>query len=129
MTICPGTRIKELRQIADMSQEELGRRVGVQRAAIQKYEKGTVENIPIKTVEKIADVFDVSPSYIVGWNVTDGNPLSAEIKIIQGVNHFYGKESVELLEDFISLNSKGKKRVLDYIEDMSTIYTDEHTKV
>ena len=129
MTICPGTRIKELRQIADMSQEELGRRVGVQRAAIQKYEKGTVENIPIKTVEKIADVFDVSPSYIVGWNVTDGNPLSAEIKIIQGVNHFYGKESVELLEDFVSLNSKGKKRVLDYIEDMSTIYTDEHTKV
>lgn len=37
--INPGTRIKELRTIADMSQEELGRRVGVQRAAIQKYEK------------------------------------------------------------------------------------------
>ena len=40
--INPGSRIRELRIITDMSQEELGRRVGVQRAAIQKYEKGTV---------------------------------------------------------------------------------------
>ena len=46
----PGIRIKELRTIADMYQEELGRRVGVQRAAIQKYEKGTVENIPLRTI-------------------------------------------------------------------------------
>ena len=68
MTKCLGPRIKELRLMADLSQEELGSRVGVQRAAIQKYEKGTVENIPLKTIEKIAKVFDVSPSYIVGWN-------------------------------------------------------------
>ena len=37
-----------------MSQEELGRRVGVQRAAINKYEKGTVSNIPLSTIEQIA---------------------------------------------------------------------------
>ena len=38
-----GTRIKELRKLSEMSQEELGRRVGVQREAINKYEKGSVE--------------------------------------------------------------------------------------
>ena len=37
--ISPGEKIRELRVIADMSQEELRKRVGVQRAAIQKYEK------------------------------------------------------------------------------------------
>ena len=47
MTPSPGERIKELRLLAEMSQEELGSRVGVQRAAINKYEKGTVENIPV----------------------------------------------------------------------------------
>ena len=50
MTISPGTRIKELRQLAGLSQEELGRRVGVQRAAINKYEKGAVTNIPTTVI-------------------------------------------------------------------------------
>ena len=39
MSATPGERIKELRVLEGMSQEELGRRVGVQRAAINKYEK------------------------------------------------------------------------------------------
>ena len=102
MTISPGERIKELRLLSNMSQEELGKRVGVQRAAINKYEKGTVENIPIKTIEKIAQVFDVSPSYIVGWTSQEAS-LSAEVKTIQGVKFFYGAESVELLESFNNL--------------------------
>lgn len=34
-----GIRIKKLRALARLSQEELGGRVGVQRAAINKYEK------------------------------------------------------------------------------------------
>lgn len=124
MTICPGTRIKELRQIYDMSQEELGKRVGVQRAAIQKYEKGTVENIPLKTIEKIATVFDVSPTYLVGWDNYDGNELSVEIKILQGVSKIYGKDAVDLLELYTNLNTKGKTRVFQYTEDMNLIYED-----
>lgn len=121
MTISPGERIKELRSLFGMSQEELGKRVGVQRAAINKYEKGTVENIPIKTIEGIAKVFDVSPSYIVGWT-TEENSLSAEVKTIQGVKLFFGKESVELLESFNNLTPKGKKRVLQYLDDIYWVY-------
>lgn len=127
MSICPGTRIKELRILAGMSQEELGKRVGVQRAAIQKYEKGTVENIPIRTIEKIATVFDVSPTYIVGWNGDEGNPLAVEVKILQGVKRFYGNDSVELLEGYTNLNADGKKRVHQYIADITPIYSVEHS--
>ena len=123
MTNYPGTRIKELRIIANMSQEELGKRVGVQRAAIQKYEKGTVENIPIKTIEKIANIFDVSPTYIVGWNEHGGNPLAAEIKILQGIKKFYGNDCVDLIESYVNLNAKGKQRVNQLIDDMSKIYS------
>ena len=122
MTISPGTRIRELRTLADMSQEELGRRVGVQRAAINKYEKGSVTNIPIATIEKIAQIFDVSPQYIVGWNGDEANPLAAEVKVIQGVSKFFGKDSVEVLEMYQSLNNIGKKRVYQYLCDMERIY-------
>ena len=125
MTVSPGDRIKYLRSLTDMSQEELGRRVGVQRAAINKYEKGTVENIPIKTIEKIANVFDVSPTYIVGWNGDSDNPLSVEVKLLQGVKRFYGNDTIELIELYKNLNSKGKARVIEYVLDMSRIYETE----
>ena len=124
MTNNIGTRIKELRTIAGLSQEELGRRVGVQRAAINKYEVGAVTNIPIATIEKMAQVFDVSPTYIVGWNETASNPLAAEAKVLQGVKTFYGKESVDLLEAYTALSKEGKQRVLQYVEDMEHLYRD-----
>ena len=120
-----GERIKHLRLLAGISQEELGNRVGVQRAAINKYEKGSVTNIPIATIEKIAQTFDVSPTYIVGWNDTESNPLSAEVKVLQGVKRFYGKEVVEIIEQYVHLNSTGKKRVLQHLEDMRLLYGED----
>ena len=122
MTNYVGIRIKELLQLSEMYQEELGRRVGVQRAAIQKYEKGTVQNVPLPTIEKIARVFDVSPNYLVGWDNSTTNLLSAETKTLKAVQYFYGKESVELLEVFTTLSKVGKTRVIQYAEDMAEIH-------
>lgn len=120
-----GERIKYLRILANMSQEELGNRVGVQRAAINKYEKGSVTNIPITTIEKIAKIFDVSPTYLVGWDNLKSNPLSAEVKVLHGIKRFYGKDTVEIVEIYTQLNSVGKRRVIQYIEDMRLIYSVE----
>lgn len=120
-----GSKIKELRLIAEMSQEELGRRVGVQRAAIQKYEKGTVGNIPITTIEQIAKVFDVSPTYIVGWNDSNCDPLAAEVRVLQGVKRFYGEDAVALLDCYSTLNAHGKRRVRTYTNDMTLIYEED----
>ena len=117
-----GNKIRELRMISGMSQEALGKRIGVQRAAINKYEKGTVENVPIRTIEKMADVFEVNPSYIVGWNIEGRDPLSFEVKVLQGVKSFYGEESVDLLEVFSDLSATGRRKVLHYADDMAQIY-------
>lgn len=124
-TISAGARIRELRTLAGMSQEELGRRVGVQRAAINKYEVGSVTNIPIATIEKMAQVFDVSPTYIVGWNDTSSNPLSAEVKVLQGVKTFYGKDAVDLLEGYFTMNATGRKKLIQYLDDMSRLYGED----
>ncbi len=124
MTTSPGTRIRELRTLAGMSQEELGNRVGVQRAAINKYEVGSVTNIPLSTIEKMASVFDVSPTYIVGWCETSSNPLSAEVKVLKGIQTFYGKDAVDLLEAYTALSKRGRERVLQYTDDMSELYSE-----
>lgn len=123
MSATLGNRIRELRTIANMSQEELGKRVGVQRAAINKYEKGSVTNIPIHTIEKIAIVFDVSPTYLVGWDdYSRTNRLAVEVRILQGLKKFYGKEAVDLVECLVLLNKTGKKRLLQYADELMRIY-------
>lgn len=125
MTSSIGSRIKELRTLSGLSQEELGNRVGVQRAAINKYEVGSVTNIPIATIEKMAMVFDVSPTYIVGWSEDNSNPLAAEVKVIRGIKTFFGADAVDLLETYMSLSKEGKKRVCMYADDMSKLFGEQ----
>ena len=49
-----GEKIKQLRIALGMSQEELGKIVGVKKAAIYKYENGLVVNLKRSTIEKLA---------------------------------------------------------------------------
>ena len=61
-----GRRIRELRLEKGLSQEELGRIVGVRRAAVNKWETGQVKNLRRDTIETLSRFFDVSPSYFMG---------------------------------------------------------------
>ena len=63
-----GERIKKLRKEHKLTQEELGKMLGVQKAAIQKYEKGTVTNIKKESILKLADILGTTPEYILGWD-------------------------------------------------------------
>lgn len=42
------SNIKTLRLMKGLSQEELGARIGVKRAAVNKYEKGLIEISPLR---------------------------------------------------------------------------------
>lgn len=62
-----GERIKSLRKEHNLTQEELGKKIGVQKSAIQKYEKGTVKNIKRDSLIKLAKCLDTTPEYLLGW--------------------------------------------------------------
>lgn len=66
MTDDIGTRIKARRKDVGMTQEELGKKIGVTKATINKYETGVVINMKRPTIEKIAKALDVDPGYLVG---------------------------------------------------------------
>lgn len=57
-------RLKELRKAKHLSQEELGNVLGVQKAAVCKYETGRVA-LPNEMLMKLCDFFDVSADYIL----------------------------------------------------------------
>ena len=68
-----GNTIKELRTEAGMTQEELGKLLNVQNAAVSKYESG---KIPLtgETLLKLSKIFNVSTDYLLGaegGNVTE----------------------------------------------------------
>lgn len=60
-----GERLKRLRIENNLTQENVGKAIGVQKAAVNKYEKGNVENIKRTTIMKLAKLYNVKPSYIL----------------------------------------------------------------
>lgn len=60
-----GEYIKKLRTTHGMSQEELGKLVGVKRAAVQKWESGMVQNLKRETIIALSNIFSVSPASFI----------------------------------------------------------------
>ena len=115
-----GDRIKFLREQCGMTQEELGEKIGVQKSAIRKYEKGSVENIKRSSIKIMADLFGVSPCYLMGWDEDEGKikELSEEVKFIEKIQTQYGKEAIQMLSAFVQLNDVGKQKALENIQDL-----------
>lgn len=72
-----GEKIKALRREHGLTQGELGEKLGIQRAAIQKYEKGTVKNIKRDTLIRLAEILETTPEYLLGWSALPDNVTPA----------------------------------------------------
>ena len=62
-----GDRIRHYRELAGLTMEELAKKTGVQKSAINKYEKGIVTNIPINRVVLIAEALGIEPVALTEW--------------------------------------------------------------
>ncbi|WP_216821876.1 helix-turn-helix domain-containing protein [Myroides sp. N17-2] len=62
-----GKKIKEVRQEKKMTQEELGKLVGVQRAQISKIENSTL-NVGLSTIYKVFEALGADISFSVAYN-------------------------------------------------------------
>ena len=76
-----GDRIKQLRLEKGLTQEELGKYIGVKKAAIMKYEKGNVKNMKRSSIEILSNLFGVTPSYLMCLDEPKidkfGNPVTS----------------------------------------------------
>jgi len=71
-----GKRIKERREMLGLTLEQVADRLGLQKSAISKYERGAVENIKRSHIMKLAEMLECDPAYLMGFtdNVEgDGN--------------------------------------------------------
>lgn len=109
------SRIRELRKEKNLSQEELGKLLNVQKAAISKYERGLIE--PSKSVLlKMCEIFSVSTDYLLGVATSDTNtvtsPELSEEQILTMAAHKVGHDG-PLSDIDMSMIRKAIKIALD----------------
>ena len=86
MTI--GERIKTARLDKGLTQEELGKLVGVKKAAINKYETGLVTNLKRTMIANLATALDVDPVWLLGLDDSrSGEPLPSNVIPISQLQH------------------------------------------
>lgn len=94
------TRLKELRERNEMTQEDLAGILKITRQAVGNYEQGTRFPKDEKLLTKIADIFDVSLDYLLGR-----------------INIYEKAEDVELIDRII----------IDYVNEKQEKYHTEKT--
>lgn len=102
-----GERLKRLRELNQLSQEELAAKLSTTRQTIFKYEKGIVSNIPSDRIEQLATILGSTPEYILGWeDLPSNDDLSPSER--------------QILELFRGVNGEGQEKILDYANYISS---------
>lgn len=62
-----GKRLNELKKGSGLTYKQIAEELGLVRSTVCKYAKGDITNVTLNMVVKIADFFQVSPSWLAGW--------------------------------------------------------------
>lgn len=96
-----GNKIKTARIAKGMTQEELGKHLGVQKSAIAKYENGRVVNIKRSTLKKISDILEIRASELIfdeQKQSTEGELSPLTIEIMQKVEEMTEDQKKKFLQ-------------------------------
>lgn len=80
-----GERIKARRLELGLTLEDVGRKLGVNRSTIKRYEDGKTQRIRQDTLEKLAVILNTTPEYLMGWDTPakqDALDLDGEILVL-----------------------------------------------
>ena len=107
-----GEKIKSARLAKRMTQEELGKILGVQKSAIAKYENGRVVNIKRSTLKKISDVLGIRPSELIFEEKIEKDPVGMAERHFEII---MDEDISEIFDDFKVLDDEQRKIVKDLI--------------
>ena len=60
-----GHVIRHFRKKHGMTQDQLAEKLGVKKSAVQKYENGMIQNLKLRTVRDLCNLFQVPAWYFV----------------------------------------------------------------
>ena len=76
-----GERIKNAREKADMSLNDVALKLGVNKSTILRYENGEISKVKAPIIDGLAKALHVSPHYLMGWEEEEQkkNDIQADI--------------------------------------------------
>lgn len=87
--------IKNRRSELCLTLEEVGRRVGVSRATVQRWETGEIKNLGRDKIAALAAALHVTPEYLLGW--TDEPGLQMEQNLATATADLTPEETASVL--------------------------------
>lgn len=142
-----GELIRQKRIELNLTQEQLGNLVGVNRAAINKWETGRVTNLKRETIKQLSEIFGISPALLVEPDISPENiipmptmrkipligTIACGVPILAAENHDGDVDVPEHIHADFALRCKGDSminaRIFDgdiaYIRQQDTIENGE----
>lgn len=114
-----GTRIRECRKEKGLTQEELGALVGVNKQAVNKWERGVVKNIKRSTIKQLADVFGVSPVWLMDYEdatkeLENDPTIKAGASLISGGDELLNR----LVSAYYQIDEDKRQSLVEFVEKM-----------
>jgi len=106
-----------------MTADELGTRLGKNRATIYRYEKGEIENMPLDILEPIAEALQTTPQYLMGWD----KQAIAVSPVEMAERHFemvMDEDINDIFDDFRKLGDAEKQIVKDLVHSLAKTKTE-----
>ena len=101
----------------------LGAKLGVKKAAVQKYESGRVVNLKQETIKKLTDIFEVPPTTFLDCSDWDKYAeevnLAEQVKTIELLQKHFGDGAVALLHIYSELSVLGQEKLIYEAEKLS----------
>lgn len=99
-----GDRIHQKRKEYKLTMEELGKMLGVNKTAVNKWEKGEVKNIKQSTIYNMSKIFNCSPAWLMGFGDIENEDTTELVKL--------SIEETNLIEIWRTLTEEEKQAVM-----------------
>lgn len=73
-----GQRLKQARELKQITLEEAGNKIGVHKSTILRWENGETEKFKISMLEALANLYDVNPAWLMGYDVPMKEDLNSQ---------------------------------------------------
>lgn len=118
-------RVKERRIALGLSYQRLADKTGMSKSTLQRYEAGTIKNLPADKLGVLAAALETTPAYLMGWDESDNKPPINEEheKIKEGFLRLIKKRSALLEYCGINVDKLSEAEMENLAEDILTQMT------
>lgn len=101
--------LKERREYLNFSFQDLSKKTGISKSTLQRYETGSIKNIPMDKFEILSNALKIDPNEVLGYdNYKKGIEIPVVGKVVAGIPIEAIEEILDYEEITKEMASKGK---------------------